>query len=433
MEFCTIEKLHALFWGSTGVCTDTRKTVPGSIFFALKGDNFNGNKFAAQALDAGCTYAVIDEPEFALDDKFLVVDDVLKALQDLATFHRRSLKLKLIGITGSNGKTTSKELVSRVLAQGYNTFATFGNLNNQIGVPLSLLSLNENHEMAVIEMGASKPGDIQELVEIAEPNFGLITSIGKAHLEGMGGIEGVVKTKGELYDYIRENGGGIFLETGNSFLEPISKGIHLVVRYGQAGGDFEGEITHTEPFVQVKWKKRGSPDWHLVQSNLTGSYNFSNILSAIAIGSFFGLKPEQIAAGIASYVPDNNRAQFVKKGSNTLILDAYNANPTSMEASIRNFEKQAFPNKILVLGEMMELGAYAEKEHTNMLDLVKALGFKEVHFVGAQFYTLKNQVYRFWNTAAELVDYFKSNPPKDATILFKGSRRNKLETVAEVL
>ncbi|MBX7181589.1 MAG: UDP-N-acetylmuramoyl-tripeptide--D-alanyl-D-alanine ligase [Bacteroidia bacterium] len=433
MKFCTIEKLHSIFLTTSGICTDTRKISNGSMFFALKGENFNGNRFAAQAMDAGSSYAVVDEEDAVLDDKFLLVPDVLKALQSLARFHRRTLKLKVIGITGSNGKTTSKELVSRVLSQGYNTYATFGNLNNQIGVPLSLLCLNETHEMAVIEMGASKPGDIRELVEIAEPDFGLITSIGKAHLEGMGGIEGVVKTKGELFDFIRENGGGIFLESGNPYLEPIAKGIHLAVRYGKHGADFEGEITHTEPFLNVKWKKRGNPDWNNVESNLTGEYNFSNILSAIAIGSFFGLKPEQIAKGIASYIPDNNRAQFVKKGSNTLILDAYNANPTSMEASIRNFEKQDFPNKILVLGEMMELGDYAEKEHKHILDLVRDLGFTQVHLVGAQFLALKQNGYNFWANAAELSDFFKANPPGNSTILFKGSRRNKLETIGEVL
>jgi len=433
MEFCTTEKLYSLFLGATGICTDTRKASQGSIFFALKGENFNGNKFAAQALDSGCSYAVIDEPEFALDHRFLIVEDTLKALQLLATFHRRKLQVKLIGITGSNGKTTSKELVARVLSQGYSTFATFGNLNNQIGVPLSLLSLTENHEMAVIEMGASKPGDIQELVTIAEPDFGLITSIGKAHLEGMGGINGVVKTKGELFDFIRKNGGGIFLEAGNELLEPLSRGIHLVVRYGEAGGDFEGEITNKEPFLEIKWRKRGSTEWHQVFSHLTGTYNFSNILSAIAIGSFFGLKPQQIAAGIESYIPDNNRAQFVKKGDNMLVLDAYNANPTSMEASIRNFEKQAFKNKILVLGEMMELGNFAQTEHHQIIELVKNLGFKEVHFVGSQFYSNDYEGFHFWNTASDLATFFKSNPPKEASILFKGSRKNKLETVAEVL
>ncbi len=426
--------IYTLFLASIGVCTDTRKITPGSIFFALKGDNFNGNAFAAKAIEQGCSYAVIDEPEFAKGDNYIVVEDVLTALQNLATEHRRALKTPIIGVTGSNGKTTTKELLRSVLSQKLETYATIGNLNNQIGVPLTLLGLTPKHQIAIIEMGASKPGDIKELADIAEPDFGLITSIGKAHLEGMGGIDGVVKTKGELFDFIRNNKGGVFVDSSNDMLKTVLAGIDRIVTYGESEqSNYIGEITASEPFLSIKWRSSYSPQWHTAESNLTGDYNFSNIMSAVAVGNHFGLSPQEIAAGIAAYTPDNNRAQFVKKGTNTLILDAYNANPTSMEASIRNFYQQDFPNKTLVLGEMMELGSFSDTEHRHILALVQSLGFTYVHFVGNQFYSLKNGTFHFWENASLLADYFKENKPQNSTILFKGSRKNRLESVAEVI
>jgi UDP-N-acetylmuramoyl-tripeptide--D-alanyl-D-alanine ligase len=421
MNFITTEELYTHFIQSSGICTDTRKTLPNQLFFALKGDNFNGNQFAEKALEEGCSFAIVDEESFAYDARFLLVSNVLESLQQLSNFHRRKLKTPIIGITGSNGKTTTKE------------FATTGNLNNQIGVPLSLLNLKPEHQIAVIEMGASKPGDIKELAEIAEPNYGLITSIGKAHLEGMGGLNGVVKTKTELFDFIRNYGGGIFWETENEWLKSAKLGINRVVKYGKdKNSDYVGEIVSDSPFVILRWQKKDAADSFLVESNLSGRYNFANIMSAIAVGNYFGVSPEKISLAIASYFPDNNRAQFLNKGTNILILDAYNANPTSMEASIRNFAAQDFRNKILVLGEMMELGEHSANEHQNIIELVGKLCFKDVHFVGNQFYNLKELSYQYWQSPNELKGYFEKNMPKNSTVLFKGSRKNKLETIAEI-
>lgn len=427
-----IEELYNHFLKSSGVCTDTRNIVRDSIFFALKGQNFNGNSFALKAIEDGCSLAVVDED--IKGPNILKVPDVLKSLQELARFHRRTLGIPVIGITGSNGKTTTKELVRNVLSQGFEVFATLGNLNNEIGVPLSLLSLNQKHQIAVIEMGAGKQGDIKELAEIAEPNYGVITSIGKAHLEGMGGPEGVVKTKSEMYDFVIENNGTILWDSSILSLKEKVKNAMKVITYGlNEIDDFQYSILESEPFLTFEWKTGKDSSKHVVNTFLMGNYNIGNAMIAVSLGNLFGLSAEQIKNGISAYVPENNRQQQVKKGSNLLILDAYNANPTSMEASLKTFSALPFNNKIVVLGEMLELGGYSDTEHQKIIEIVNELGFKNGHFVGKEFVEHATMKFHFWNNASELIAFFKENKPKNATILFKGSRKNRLETIAESL
>lgn len=433
----TIESLYQRYLQYPIVCTDTRKVRPDSIFFALKGENFNANQFAKDALEGGCTYAVIDEKEYAIDDRFILVEDVLSTLQELARHHRRELGLPVLGITGTNGKTTTKELIRSVLSQKLNVFATEGNLNNHIGVPLSLLSLNREHEFAVIEMGASKPGDIEELCLIAEPDYGIITNIGKAHLEGMGGLEGVLKTKTELYHWLRSVDGKVFLNTGQKKLVKAAEGLEQIT-YGTEGSeDIVGKMETALPSVSLKWIVKGEDainETETLQSNLPGHYNFENILAAICIGHSLGLSREEINKGIKTYVPANNRSQVVKKGSNTIIMDAYNANPSSMEVAINNFKNYQGGNNVLILGEMRELGEGSENEHRNLLDLIKSLKFSNVFLVGEGFQSMKDEYdFTFFENTDKLLEQLKSQQFENATVLIKGSRKNQLERVLEVL
>lgn len=332
-----ISALYACFLECQGVTTDSRNCPAGSLFIALKGASFDGNRFAAQALAQGCRYAVVDNPEYAgTDSRILLVDDCLKTLQQLANYHRRKLGTRIIGITGTNGKTTTKELVSAVLKQKYNLLYTQGNLNNHIGVPLTLLRLTSEHELAVVEMGANHPGEIKALVHIAEPDYGIITNVGKAHLEGFGSFEGVIRTKGELYDYLRGKAGSvIFLHHENPYLNGIAQGL-ACTRYGQTPGLFvSGQLTGCSPFLAFDWTAAG--ETHSVQTHLIGSYNLDNALAAAAIGTYFGVSATQVCQALADYVPQNNRSQLVDTGRNRLIVDAYNANPTSMMAALKNF------------------------------------------------------------------------------------------------
>lgn len=430
-------QLYQIFLQYPVICTDTRKIVPNSIFFALKGENFNANQFAAKAIEEGCAFAVIDEKEHAKGEQYILVDDVLTALQQLANTHRKTLNIPVLGITGTNGKTTTKELIKSVMATKLDVFATQGNLNNHIGVPLSLLSVNKTHEFAIIEMGASKPGDIQELCEIAEPNFGIITNIGKAHLEGMGGIEGVLKTKTELYDWIRKVNGKIFLNSGQSMLVNSSAGLAKVT-YGSTGEeDIIGKMVDSLPGVSLFWQKAFSTDeieeTGLITSHLPGQYNFENILAAICIGNYFGLSRAEIKKGIEGYIPANNRSQVVKKGTNTFIMDAYNANPSSMEVAVNNFKNYIGDNSVLILGEMRELGPGAEEEHKKLLEQVKSFNFAKVHLVGEGFQNLKDGYpFSFYENTEKLLEQLKSSPFQNATVLVKGSRKNQLERVLEI-
>lgn len=437
MEHITTEALYTLFKSSKGVCTDTRKLSPGSIFFALSGPSFNGNTFAAQALEGGCSYAVVDQVAFATNDRTLLVSDALLALQQLARHHRRMCNAQIIGVTGSNGKTTTKELLAAVLQKKFRTLATSGNLNNQIGVPLTLLSMPADTEIAVIEMGASKPGDIQELVEIAEPDYGLITNIGKAHLEGMGGYEGVVKTKTELYDFIRSNGGKVFVNANHPVFLERAAGMHYVAFGDSEKGFVQGQFVDSNPFVRFRWSKTedSQPEsTALVETHIMGYYNYENLLAAATVGAWFGVSASDINEALQSYIPENNRSQWIETGKNLLILDAYNANPTSMEAALTNFKTMDRKGKILILGKMMELGDGWEAEHHRIAELASQTGAEAVYLVGDLYSKAGvSKATQVFEQVEDAMEYFTKNPLTGKCILVKGSRSNKLELLRPLL
>lgn len=412
------------------VTTDSRNCPAGSMFIALKGATFNGNAFAAQALKQGCRYAVIDEPEYAGEGTILV-EDCLKTLQQLANYHRRQLHLPVIGITGTNGKTTTKELISTVLSRKFNTLYTEGNLNNHIGVPLTLLRLNPQHEMAVVEMGASHPGDIKELVDIAEPDYGIITNVGRAHLQGFGSFEGVIRTKGELYDFLRAKGGAtIFIQNENPYLNGIAEGL-TCVRYGQTPGLYvSGELISCSPFLSFRWTAGGIS--HEVATHLIGSYNLDNMLAAVAIGRYFGVPDEDISDALASYLPHNNRSQLKETADNKLIVDAYNANPTSMMAALKNFRLIEAPHKMVILGDMKELGTVSHEEHQKVVDYLNECGFERVVLVGSEFAATTHTFQTFQNVDEVLAD-IQAHKPKGYYILVKGSNSMKLSLLPDQL
>lgn len=433
-----IKDLYNHFLEHPIVCTDTRDIKPGSIFFALKGDNFNANKFAEQALNSGCSLAVIDEAEYRKDNRFLLVDDVLSALQALANYHRKQLTIPVISITGSNGKTTSKELINAVLSQKYNVLATKGNLNNHIGVPLTLLNISKKHEIAIVEMGANHQGEIAMLCKIAEPDFGMITNIGKAHLEGFGGYEGVVKAKSEMYHYIKEKGGKLFVNTDNPLLRTLSEGINKVSFGTSDNTDFTGIFVESNPFVKLKFKAKQDVQnitkKPTVLTQLVGNYNYENILAAACIGHYFKVSEVEIQKGLEGYVPSNNRSQVMKTQHNTLLLDAYNANPSSMNAAIENFAQMDQPNKMVILGDMLELGDDSRKEHDAIVKLLNNKKITNVILVGPFFMESGKLIKATtFSNSDEAVSYLKKNSVRDTTILIKGSRGIKLEKVAEVL
>lgn len=426
-----IDSLYAIFKEFPNITTDTRKCVPGSIFIALKGERFNGNEFAQQALESGAEYAIIDEKEFATDNpRIILVEDCLCTLQKLARYHRRILNKPVIGITGTNGKTTTKELTAAVLGKKYNVLFTQGNLNNHIGVPLTLLQLKEEHDIAVIEMGANHPGEIKTLAEIAEPNFGLITNIGKAHLEGFGSFEGVIKTKGELYDYIRKTGGKIFRHNENSILKDLSSGIESIL-YGEAERIFvSGRIIENNPYLGFLWKHATYTGE--VHSQLIGSYNLPNALAAIAIGCFFQVPHKDISKALASYEPSNNRSQLKATKKNHLIIDAYNANPTSMLAALKNFDTMDVSNKVLILGDMKELGETSLQEHQQIVDFISKLHIKDVILSGEMF-KQTNHEFLVFETTDELIHYLQNRLFENSYILIKGSRGMALERCVDYL
>ena len=361
-----LSALYQIFLDCQLVTTDSRNCPEGSLFIALKGESFNGNAFAGKALETGCAYAVIDESEYAIegDQRYILVDDCLQTLQQLANYHRRQLGTRVIGITGTNGKTTTKELISAVLSQSHNILYTLGNLNNHIGVPSTLLRLKAEHDLAVIEMGANHPGEIKFLSEIVEPDCGIITNVGKAHLEGFGSFEGVIKTKGELYDFLRKKEGStVFIHHDNAYLMNIAEGLNLIP-YGTEDDLYvNGRITGNSPYLTFEWKAGKDGKSYQVQTQLIGEYNFPNALAAITIGRFFGVEDAKINEALAGYTPQNNRSQLKKTDDNTLIIDAYNANPTSMMAALQNFRNMEVPHKMLILGDMRELGAESAAEH----------------------------------------------------------------------
>lgn len=427
MKNISTGELYKLFLQHPVVCTDTRNIKEGSLFFALKGANFNANEFAGEAIKKGCAYAIIDDEKYCTD-KCILVPDVLETLQRLATHHRRQFTIPVIGITGTNGKTTTKELTAAVLAKKYNVLFTQGNLNNHIGVPMTLLRLNKEHGIAVIEMGANHVGEIWDLCNIAEPDFGIITNIGKAHLEGFGGYEGVIKAKGEMYDYIQMKGGSLFVNADDDLLMKLSEGINKIT-YGVSNNTALRGIIDKESFlakgkVIIEGKEVG------VGSNLAGSYNFYNILAAACIGSNFGVSPEQIKSAIEEYIPSNNRSQIEKRGSNTIWVDAYNANPSSMKIAIENFAALNNPGKILILGDMYELGNDSHKEHQAIADLIERKKWDKVFLIGKDFSSTKSSAQLF-ASVEEFIKWLSENPFKDATILLKGSRGMQMERILD--
>ncbi|SHE53279.1 UDP-N-acetylmuramoyl-tripeptide--D-alanyl-D-alanine ligase [Bacteroides faecichinchillae] len=430
-----LSALYQIFLDCQSVTTDSRNCPKGSLFIALKGESFNGNAFAGKALETGCAFAVIDEDEFVVkdDERYILVDDCLQTLQQLANYHRRQLGTRVIGITGTNGKTTTKELISAVLSQSYKILYTLGNLNNHIGVPLTLLRLKAEHDLAVIEMGASHPGDIKELVDIAEPDYGLITNVGKAHLEGFGSFEGVIKTKGELYDFLREKEAStIFIHHDNPYLMKIAYGLKQITYGSQEGLYVNGHVTGNSPYLAFEWKAGQEGVRHEVETQLIGEYNFPNALAAITIGYFFGVEPEKIDKALTEYTPQNNRSQLKKTENNTLIIDAYNANPTSMMAALENFRNMTISHKMLILGDMRELGAEGPAEHQRIVDYIKKCNFEKVWLVGDQF-TAAQHSFKTYANAGEVIEEIKNKEPNGYTILIKGSNGIKLNTVVDYL
>ena len=428
----SISELYELFIHHPKITTDSRNCPRGSIFFALKGERFDGNQYAEKALATGCSYAVIDNPDYVTGERTILVDNVLTALQQLAHRHRKVLGIPIIGITGTNGKTTTKELLAAVLSTKFNLLYTEGNLNNHIGVPLTLLRLTHDHEMAVIEMGASHPGDIKELVEIVLPNYGIITNVGRAHLEGFGSYENIIATKKALYDYLLPKNGPVFVNTGDPLLMQLSRD-HKRYTYGQEGDLLKGEIKQTVPYLVYSLKTRKGDLY--VKTHLVGGYNFDNAMAASAIGMHFGIDPLDIQTAIENYRPSNLRSQLIRSGRNTIILDAYNANPSSMRASVGNFCEMPGEHKVVILGEMLELGTENAAAHEEIVRLTQQGNFDRIFLIGNNFEHCadKCNFITWFKDTESFMEYLKSHPLNDSFIFIKGSRGNKLERIVEYL
>lgn len=426
-----INKLYQLFLRYPKVQTDTRLLKAGEIFFALKGPNFNGNAFASKALEIGAAAVVIDEPVIAESDNVFLVEDGLKALQKLANHHRKQFSIPFIAITGSNGKTTTKELIHAVLSTTFQTYTTKGNLNNHIGVPLTLLSIEQDAEMAVIEMGANHQKEIESYCDIAEPTHGLITNCGKAHMEGFGGVEGIRKGKGELFQFLAHHSGTAFINSDLDYFEAMSKQIGNKIFYGSRRGDFNTRIIQDEPLlvVEVQDQQCGKQK---IFSRLVGAYNKPNIEAAVCIGKHFGISLDQVRTAIEAYTPDNARSQLIERGSNKIILDAYNANPSSMQVALESFVRQKSDNKYLFLGAMMELGEDAILEHRLLAEAIQKTGIKNVILVGGDFSVIDHPFLYFHDSSAAAV-WVKQHPPAEALILIKGSRSTKMEKILDAL
>ncbi len=429
----SIEQLHSKFLECSGISTDTRSIPTKSMFIALKGPNFNANAFASTALDKGALYAVVDDPSVVKNERYLLVRDGLVALQQLGLHHRRTFAIPVIGITGTNGKTTTKELVHAVLESDRPTLATSGNLNNHIGVPLTLLRLKKEHSIAIIEMGANKVGDIAELTELAEPTHGCITNIGKAHLEGFGSYEGVVKAKTEMYAFVNQHKGTLFVNADDPLLMAKSEGMERTTYGSDSEADFTGKITSSGPFLAITFKGKDAKEY-AVQTKLIGAYNFSNAMLAIAMGQYFEVPDRSIAEALSAYSPSNNRSQFTDTGKNQLILDAYNANPTSMVAALENFAAMTGSNeKLVILGDMRELGEVSKAEHDAIVALVGQLGLN-AKFVGTEFsLAAMDTNQEHYQSADALSKALEQEPITGKLILVKGSRGIKLESVVEKL
>ena len=421
-------ELYDLFLNSNGVSIDTRNILCGNMFFCLRGENFNGNIFAAEALEKGASFVVIDQPEYKLDERCILVNNTLSALQSLAHFHRKKLNIPVIGITGTNGKTTTKELIYTVLSSKYRVHATQGNLNNHIGVPLTLLGIDrKSTQIAIVEMGANHIGEIAELCQIAEPNYGIITNIGKAHLEGFGSIEGIIKTKSALYQFIADVNGLVFVNSEDELLIKLSDNIKRFT-YGKSA-DYKGNCLNDNLLLKLFL-----PDYNLdIQTQLIGDYNFYNVMAAIAVGLYFSVTVEDIKISLASYTPKNSRSQLVKKGNKTIIIDAYNANPSSMEQAICNLSKLELPAKTLLLGDMAELGKDSVFEHQQIVDLIRKFSFDYVYLFGSEFAKTNVDISWVYNDYEQLKTALKKELPDNAAILIKGSRSMKMERFLEII
>ena len=426
-----LHKIYNLYLNSTGISIDSRTTKKGNLFVALRGENFDGNKYAADALEKGAAVAIVDKKEVAKDNRFIVVTDTLHTLQKLASHHLKQLNIPVLAITGTNGKTTTKELVAAVLSSAKNIHYTIGNLNNHIGVPLTILSTPESSEMLVLEMGANHPGEIAALCRIAPPYYGLITNIGKAHLEGFGSFEGVLKTKKELYEAVAEKDGLLFVNADDPLLSSLSENIKRFT-YGKKKADVTASTDESTPYIKLLWNKDGKTT--PIATHLYGAYNFYNVLAAVATGVYFGIPDEKIVHAIESYIPQNNRSQIIDSPKNRIILDAYNANPVSMSLALQSFAESNFPDKMIVLGDMFELGEAAQEEHAKILNLIEQLGFKDVVLVGGIFSSLKESAkFQHFETTNEACDYLKKIKPGNRTILIKGSRGMQLELLINCL
>jgi UDP-N-acetylmuramoyl-tripeptide--D-alanyl-D-alanine ligase len=422
----SIEELYQLFLKHPSVQTDTRKLKEGDLFFALKGDNFNGNKFALQALEKGAAYAIVDENITDADQRIILVDDVLMTLQELAKYHRQQFTVPFLAITGSNGKTTTKELVHAVLSSHFKTYTTEGNLNNHIGIPLTLLKVKSDAEIAVIEMGANHQKEIAGYCGYALPTHGLINNVGKAHLEGFGGIEGVKKGKGELYDFIRETKGTIFINNDFDYLQEMSKGIGKKITYGTHDAETIGELISSEPFLIVNITSEA--EIGKINTHLVGDYNLPNVLAAVSVGLYFGVPSVKIKTAIENYIPSNSRSQLIEAGTNKIILDAYNANPSSTKLAIENFAKLPAEKKVLMLGGMAELGETSLAEHQDIIDLIQKFNWHKVVLVGGDFNKISHPFENF-KSSAEARDWFKNQQLTNTHLLIKGSRSMKMEEI----
>ena len=450
-----INELYQLYLAHPCITTDSRNCPEGSIFLALKGASFNGNQFAVQALKQGCAYAIVDDPAVLenqesldnLESRLILVDDCLQTYKDLAREHRRQFDIPVIGITGTNGKTTTKELIRAVLAECYNVMATEGNFNNDVGVPKTLFRLTNNHDIAVVEMGASHPGDIKTLVETAEPNCGLITNVGRAHLQGFGSFEGVCKTKGELYDFLRSHECPVFVNRDNEHLMKMAEGLADIYYYGQSDNAdilIRGEVISCAPFLKFRWREQDADagytsDWFTVQTHLIGAYNLDNMLAAITIGYVNHIPFEQINHALENYVPTNNRSQLTETKTNHLIVDAYNANPTSMKAAIDNFRLMEVSPKMAILGMMGELGDVSQEEHLKIITLLEESHFDEVWLVGAEFekalhaHPSSLTTLKVFHSVEDVKTLIAQQQPKGRYILIKGSNSTHLYELPALL
>jgi UDP-N-acetylmuramoyl-tripeptide--D-alanyl-D-alanine ligase len=424
----SVSEVYASFLQSSGVNINTKTITKGNMFFGLRGQHFNGNAFAYEALEKGASFAIIDEPEYKIDERCILVDNVLSILQQLAHFHRSQLNIPVIGITGTNGKTTTKELINQVLSSKYKVYVTQGNLNNHIGVPLTLLSIKaKDAQIAIVEMGASHIDEIKELCKIAEPNYGIITNIGKAHLEGFGSIDNIIQAKSALYQFIKAMDGCLFVNSDDKLLMNLSSDIKRIT-YGQSG-DCKGICGDDNLFLKL-----GLPDYALnICTQLTGDYNFYNVMVAIAVGLYFSVPIEQIKTALEAYIPTNNRSQLLKKDKKTIIVDAYNANPSSMESAICNFAKIQASFKVLLLGDMFELGENSVEEHQYIVDLIRKYAFKNVYLLGDEFAKTNAETSWLHSDYEQLGALLKETLPGDAILLIKGSRGMKMEQFLNII